>query len=60
MTITITISTENAAFGDDERDKGAEVARILRALAFSAEYRNNLSGPILDMNGNRVGMVEVE
>ena len=50
---TISINTDNAAFGDDP---GAELARILRQLAAHLdagdldEHRN-----IMDLNGNTVG-----
>jgi hypothetical protein len=60
--IRIEINTDNAAFdGDDER---AEVARILRTLAYhmesgymgtSGEHTQNLR----DINGNVVGSLEV-
>ena len=56
--IRITIAVDNAAF---EEDGGAEVARILEALA--VKYLENgvhLSTTIRDSNGNRVGHASLE
>lgn len=53
---TLTIDTENAAFGDSQLDAEAEVARILRVVAgrldeaFWAD-----DGTLRDANGNTVG-----
>lgn len=58
MTLTITIATDNAAFEDDNLRH--ECARILREAA------NNLEGTALvmfrlrDINGNRVGWLQLE
>ena len=53
---TLQVQTRNAAFEDCQ---GAEVARILRALADSLEGCHvkvgSLSGILRDVNGNRVG-----
>jgi len=61
MQITITITTDNAAFSDDP---SVEVARILQKYA--ARLRESyppiedLDGDrLLDYNGNTVGKVEV-
>jgi hypothetical protein len=61
---TVKINCENAAFGfdptedDDEPDeeaRAAEVARILRKIAFSLEQGGEDSGTCRDTNGNSVG-----
>jgi hypothetical protein len=58
-TFTLTITTENAAFHDDESPTSddaakAEIARILRDAAKHVE--NGSDGRTLhDSNGNRVG-----
>ncbi len=55
MKITITLSTDNAAFAEDG---GAEVARILRGLADDVENVacDDFEGQRLrDSNGNTVG-----
>ena len=56
MSVKIEITTDNAAFGSDP---GYEVARILRELAnqiaLGSEYR-----VLMDINGNRVGLYEME
>lgn len=52
MAFTLTISTDNAAFADDE---GAEVARILREAADAIEGEAEQVGHLYDVNGNRVG-----
>lgn len=66
MNITITISTNNAAFEDDP---GAEVARILEMLAWGARGgtlgRKRISPMdkplvIRDSNGITVGTVEIK
>lgn len=59
MRVTIKIDCDNAAFGDDPRP---ELARILRALADTADSHGaaELNGSVRDVNGNRVGAVEVE
>lgn len=59
--ITITIHTDNAAFGDDTSlgiaDRNEEIARILETLAKA--YRNNVIPTTLrDYNGNSVGTVD--
>lgn len=59
--ITITIDTDNAAF---EEEGGHEVARILRTVAqdfVHLEDPRDLDGKyIRDINGNRVGKIEVD
>lgn len=55
MNITITISTENAAF---ENQAGEEVARILEKLASQVKSWpgvNVFTIGLRDLNGNRVG-----
>lgn len=59
--ITLTICTDNAAFGDTYEEMGAEIARILRETADRIERIPNLieSGMTLkDVNGNTVGSVD--
>lgn len=58
-TLTLTLDTSNAAFGDEP---GAEVARILRRVADAAE-RGGYSPSddpyyLHDANGNNVGCVD--
>ncbi len=57
-TFTVEISIDNDAFQDG--NVGAELARILRQLAFSVENHEEFSGEELsglcrDYNGNLVG-----
>jgi hypothetical protein len=47
----VEFETENAAFA---KDKGFEVARILKLVAAKVEA-GDLTGSILDLNGNTVG-----
>lgn len=62
MTVTITITCDNAAFEDYP---GEEIARILRVLAQDAENvpdmpRADWDGyKVRDINGNTVGRVTV-
>lgn len=66
MKLTIEVELDNAAF-DDDRDgieqEGSmfETARILRVLAgrFAAGSWP-MEGPIMDANGNTVGLVRVD
>jgi hypothetical protein len=58
MKINITIECNNAAF---ENAPEVETARILRELARKVEQLGlNDNIPIIDMNGNKVGKLEVE
>ena len=54
MTFTLTMETDNAAFGDDP---AAEISRLLREAARRVEL-GILDSPLLDANGNRVGRFE--
>jgi hypothetical protein len=56
MQITIKIKCDNAAFEDCA---GSEVARILRKYADSIEGMEPEDGPLHDVNGNRVGQVDI-
>lgn len=59
--VKIEIATDNDAFGETDDERGAEVARILRALAdrFAREADPRAVPTILrDTNGNRVGTCE--
>lgn len=54
--VNIAIQMDNAAF-DDEPE--VEVARILREAAKRFERDGIASHPLFDVNGNKVGGVEV-
>jgi hypothetical protein len=59
-TVNITIDTDNAAFGDTEYERYAEIARILRAAADridADDFEGNHFNEVIlrDVNGNRVG-----
>lgn len=55
-TVKISIDTDNAAFGDTEYDRYAEIARILREAANRVEVGDHCGEFTLrDINGNRVG-----
>ena len=61
MTTRIKIAMDNDAFYDGPA--GSELARILRHLADKVEELQRdeeLSLPIMDLNGNRVGTLEIE
>ena len=51
---TCEMKTDNAAFGEDRLDEGAEIARILREIADRVEQGDN-HGICMDINGNKVG-----
>lgn len=62
MRIDITITCNNAAFGDESDNAGPEVARILRELADRAECDqtlNDMPNSLRDINGNKVGTVGI-
>jgi len=54
MTCKITIKTDNAAFGDSDSARAEEVARLLREIAADMD-QGCTSGPVIDLNGNKVG-----
>lgn len=61
--ITIKIDTNNSAFSDDQEPAqyapGPELARILRKIADHVEWGDATAPlPLLDYNGNRVGLYE--
>lgn len=61
MDITIKINTDNAAF--DRGNARHEVARILRKVAQVAEDDGTRALDdlrLMDINGNRVGLVTIE
>lgn len=55
--IKITLTTDNAAFGDSPTAKATEVARILRDLAGRLDHGFTFH-KVRDANGNTVGAVE--
>ena len=63
MKVTITISCDNAAFGEEPE---LEVARILKDLSDDFELSTDVVADfahdpvLLDINGNNVGSVKVE
>lgn len=52
---TLSITTENEAFGTDDLSRGQETARILRTLADKLEQRGMDCFKLKDANGNTVG-----
>lgn len=58
--VTITINTENDAFGQNEWQEAGEVSRILRQLSTDIQFDDIVDQKILkDLNGNTVGEVVV-
>lgn len=60
MAFSLEFKTDNAAFVNDEGDfaPGAEVARILAALAAHYDGSYSIDGPavpVYDVNGNKIG-----
>src|SRR4051812_23104084 len=53
-TFTLTIDTDNAAFGDSDHERRSELALMLRNVAARVE-RGADAANILDDNGNNVG-----
>ncbi len=53
--ITITIKTANAAFSQGNYD--SEVSRILEKLAKQIRIGGLTETPLMDLNGNKVGLV---
>jgi hypothetical protein len=49
------ITTDNAAFGEDDTDKAYEVARILEDVARRIREDLEFAHRLRDINGNRVG-----
>lgn len=56
MTLQITIDTDNAAFEGDWR---VEAARILRQARLGELDEPGDHFPLFDINGNRVGKMEI-
>lgn len=52
--VEISFRTDNAAFGEEDFEKRAEVSRILLEIAAAVESGKD-HGPVMDLNGNRVG-----
>lgn len=56
MRFTLTIDSDNAAFGETHQDRCDEVARILRKIAADhMDAPGNVIGYPKDVNGNIVG-----
>ena len=55
MKITIDINTDNSAF----EDRDEEINRILVRVASSIK-NGRVGGPVIDINGNKVGRYEVD
>jgi hypothetical protein len=51
----VSFETCNAAFGETEEERRAEVARILRKVIRQLEGMATDEGVIMDGNGNKVG-----
>lgn len=63
MHARISIAMDNAAFGEDGIDRGAELARILRELAEEFDgggARMGTNYHLRDLNGNTVGCARIE
>lgn len=56
--LTLTIKTENAAFGENGYEAEEEVARILRDAAVRIVRSGVRDFSLHDANGNTVGRVE--
>ena len=54
MGFKLSITTDNAAFSEEEGGPNAEVARLLREVADDIENGREC-GTIMDINGNNVG-----
>jgi hypothetical protein len=54
MTCKVIINTANAAFGDSDSSRAEEVARLLREIAEDLD-NGEVCGPVIDLNGNKVG-----
>lgn len=55
---TLTISTGNAAFGENDDERREELSRLLRQTAdrlLSGMLSGRTEGALIDSNGNRVG-----
>lgn len=60
MTITIRIETDNAAFEDDHASNThTEIARLVAKVAQWFDTDGPHNGPLYDINGNKVGYVNV-
>ena len=56
MAFRLEFRTDTAAFGEDDTECSAEIARILRATANRIESGwDAIAGPVMDINGNRIG-----
>lgn len=62
MKLKIEINMDNAAFGGDQFDRGAEAAKILEEFAdkIAEGAMPRTSGPLRDSNGNLVGTWSIE
>lgn len=53
--VKIKFKTGNAAFGEGDADRRVEIARILREITYNVLSEIEDEGPIMDINGNKVG-----
>lgn len=60
MTITIRLTTDNAAFDNDRASHAhTEIARLVAEVARRFDTDGPFDGPLVDINGNTVGTVSV-
>jgi hypothetical protein len=53
--LRVSFKTCGAAFGDTEQERREECARILRIVVQKLETTTDNEGPLMDLNGNKVG-----
>ncbi len=54
MKLKIEIAMDNAAFGDNPSDRGAEIRQVLQSIPTRVEF-GYTEGNLRDTNGNTVG-----
>lgn len=59
MTLTITIEMDNAAFGDNARERSQEIQSVLLGYVRKIEGWGRLDATLADTNGNTVGEAKV-
>jgi hypothetical protein len=60
MNVNIKINVDNAAFGENYENVEGEVKRIINRIDFERLIREDYSRPLVDINGNKVGLVSIE